>query len=75
MDLPRELLILLNKQNFAEKAMVEIFKAWNGSNANLSNVLKWSLHNDPCDNWIGCSCGINYETYEPVPAKDVTSIL
>lgn len=57
--------------------MVKIFEAWNGSNADLSNVLDWSLQNDPCADWFGCDCGYyngsNSQSW--VPTQDVTSIL
>ena len=43
----------------AEKAMVEIFGAWNKSNPGLSSVLNWSLATGPCTNWTGVSCDIN----------------
>ena len=56
--------------------MVGIFEAWNGSNANLSNILNWSLDNDPCADWYGCDCGYyNGSTGLWVSAQDVTSIM
>ena len=52
----------------AEKAMVEIFGAWNKSNPGLSSVLNWSLAARPCY-WTGVTC---YSDLDPTVVTEIS---